>query len=86
MGSRFIEKSIEFELRRHAEMLSLGQEIKMETRRYDAVKDQTFLLRSKEEDIDYRFLVDPDIPMFRICKDRIKKIQDEMPEVPFDRK
>jgi aspartyl-tRNA(Asn)/glutamyl-tRNA(Gln) amidotransferase subunit B len=86
LGTRFIEKSIEFEIRRHAQLLAMGQEIPKETRRYDAAHDQTFLLRSKEEDIDYRFLVDPDIPMFRISKDRISKIKEEMPEVPFNKK
>ena len=37
-----------------------------ETRRYDAMNDKTISLRSKEEDIDYRFLVDPDLPRFII--------------------
>ena len=62
LGIRFIEKAIEHEVRRHAFALSNGHDIKMETRRYDAINDTTIFLRSKEDDIDYRFLVDPDLP------------------------
>ena len=68
LGIRFIEKAIEHEVRRHAKLLSSGRKINKETRRYDAVNDRTILLRSKEEDIDYRFLVDPDLPRFSISK------------------
>jgi aspartyl-tRNA(Asn)/glutamyl-tRNA(Gln) amidotransferase subunit B len=39
LGTRFIEKSIEHEIRRHAHLLSQGQPILKETRRYDAVND-----------------------------------------------
>jgi Asp-tRNA(Asn)/Glu-tRNA(Gln) amidotransferase B subunit len=39
LGTRFIEKSIEFEIKRHAQLLAMGQEIPKETRRYDAVHD-----------------------------------------------
>ena len=66
MGIRFVEKAIEYEMRRHAEILAQGKQLDTETRRYDAENDKTFSMRSKEEDIDYRFLVDPDLPIFKI--------------------
>jgi aspartyl-tRNA(Asn)/glutamyl-tRNA(Gln) amidotransferase subunit B len=62
LGIRFIEKAIEHEVRRHANAMVEGRQIKMETRRYDAINDTTIFLRSKEDDIDYRFMVDPDLP------------------------
>jgi len=58
----------------------------METRRYDAINDTTIFLRSKEDDIDYRFLVDPDLPQFRIGQDRIKRVQQKMGRIPFEHK
>ena len=75
LGIRFIEKAIESEIYRHAALLDSGEKILKETRRYDAIKDLTFSLRSKEEDVDYRFLVDPDLPQFRISQDRINTIK-----------
>jgi Asp-tRNA(Asn)/Glu-tRNA(Gln) amidotransferase B subunit len=38
----------------------------METRRYDAENDKTLPIRMKEEDPDYRFFLDPDLPAFRV--------------------
>jgi aspartyl-tRNA(Asn)/glutamyl-tRNA(Gln) amidotransferase subunit B len=83
MGIRFVEKAIEFEMRRHAEALTLGDHIETETRRYDAEKNKTISMRSKEENIDYRFLVDPDLPIFRINPQRIEKIRKDLSPVPF---
>jgi len=86
LGIRFIEKAIEYEVRRHAELLSNGMPIKKETRRYDAIADRTISLRSKEEDIDYRFLVDPDLPKIYVTKERIEKNRQLLKPLPFDRK
>lgn len=86
MGIRFIEKAIEYEVRRHADLISRGIPILKETRRYDAANDTTILLRSKEEDIDYRFLVDPDIPMFRIKQSHIDSISSSLLPIPFTKK
>ena len=55
----------------------------METRRYDAVNDRTFSLRTKEDDIDYRFLSEPDVPPVVITADMIARIADSMAPVPF---
>ena len=86
MGIRFIEKAIEHEVRRHADLISRGIPVLKETRRYDAANDTTILLRSKEEDIDYRFLVDPDIPNFRIKQSRIDGLKSQMSPIPFEKK
>ena len=86
LGIRFVQKAIEYEIKRHAELLEKGEKIKMETRRYDAVNDKTFSLRSKEEEIDYRFLVDPDLPNFIISPERVERVRQKMQKVPFERK
>jgi aspartyl-tRNA(Asn)/glutamyl-tRNA(Gln) amidotransferase subunit B len=64
LGIRFVEKAIEFEMRRHADILANGDSVKTETRRYDAAADKTISMRSKEDNLDYRFLVDSDLPIF----------------------
>ena len=75
LGIRFIEKAIEFEIARQSKMLKEGDTIIMETRRYDAANDVTISMRSKEDDVDYRFLVDPDLPIIRVDQKRIDKIK-----------
>ena len=56
LGIKFVEKAIEHEILRHVSLLEQGKDILKETRRYDTLKDQTFSMRSKEQDPDYRFL------------------------------
>ena len=56
LGARFVEKAIEYEVKRHVQLLKEGKEITKETRRYDSINDRTISMRSKEQDPDYRFL------------------------------
>jgi aspartyl-tRNA(Asn)/glutamyl-tRNA(Gln) amidotransferase subunit B len=54
-GARNVERAVEYEYRRHIELLSRGVIPEFETRRYDAERDVTHSLRRKEVDPDYRF-------------------------------
>ena len=58
---------------------------KQETRRFDEIKAKTTLMRSKEEAADYRFISDPDLPILKIEKSRIDKIQKALPETPSEK-
>lgn len=85
-GVKFVEKAIECEILRQAEALETGNPVPMQTRRYDAKNDQTILLREKEEDLDYRFMYDPDLPSYSIAEEMIKSMQAEIGLIPFDHK
>lgn len=61
-GARNVERSVEFEFRRHIKALMSGKQILPETRRFDTEKNKTVTLRLKEEEPDYRFFQDPDLP------------------------
>ena len=56
-----------------------------ETRRYDADKGTTSLMRSKENAADYKFVADPDLPKIKIDKKLIKELKDKLPETPFEK-
>ena len=75
LGIKFVEKAIEHEIQRHVELLRQGKDIVKETRRYDTLKDATFSMRSKEQDPDYRFLQEPDLPCFLVSKSRIEGVR-----------
>lgn len=79
---RFVEKAIEYEVKRHIEILDKGELPTQETRGWNDPKGETFSQRIKEEANDYRYFPDPDIPPFRFDEEYIKKLRDEIPELP----
>lgn len=83
-GAKNVERAVEYEYRRHISLLSEGKIPEFETRRYDAEKDITTTLRKKEDEPDYRFFQDPDLPAFQISNARISKAHKELKEVPYD--
>src|SRR5439155_8211015 len=58
---RFLEHAIEFEARRQIEILEQGGKIVQETRLYDADRDETRSMRTKDKANDYRYFPDPDL-------------------------
>jgi aspartyl-tRNA(Asn)/glutamyl-tRNA(Gln) amidotransferase subunit B len=58
---RFLERAIDFEVRRQIELIEDGGTVVQETRLYDAARDETRSMRSKEDAMDYRYFPDPDL-------------------------
>lgn len=83
---RFLEKAIDFEARRQIEILEDGGTIRQETRLYDANKDETRTMRSKEDANDYRYFPDPDLLPVEVSADWIEEIQKTLPELPQARR
>ena len=79
---RFLERAINHEVRRQIEILEDGGRIVQETRLYDAERDETRSMRSKEEANDYRYFPDPDLLPVRIDDARIERIRATLPELP----
>lgn len=79
---RFVERTIDYEIKRQEELLSHGEKIKQETRGFDPQKGITLPQRGKEEAQDYRYFPEPDIPPMRWDKDSILKLQVQIPELP----
>jgi len=82
---RFAKNAIDFEEKRHKEILENGETPIQETRGYVDAKGTTVSQRVKEEAADYRYLPDPDIPPFELSDDFVKDIEKQMPELPEDR-
>jgi aspartyl-tRNA(Asn)/glutamyl-tRNA(Gln) amidotransferase subunit B len=82
---RNVQKAIDFEVKRQAEILESGGRIHQETRNYDAGKNITFALRSKEEAHDYRYFPEPDLQPVRVNQGKIEKAKNAMPALPWER-
>jgi aspartyl-tRNA(Asn)/glutamyl-tRNA(Gln) amidotransferase subunit B len=79
---RFLERAIEYEIRRQIELIEDGGRVVQETRLYDSDKDETRSMRSKEDAHDYRYFPDPDLPPLSIDEAWIAAVRAELPELP----
>jgi len=79
---RFVEKAIEVEIERQIDVLEDGGTVVQETRLYDADKNETRPMRSKEEANDYRYFPDPDLLPVAIDPALIETLRAELPELP----
>jgi len=79
---KFMEKAIDFEVRRQIEVLEDGGRIVQETRLYDPDRDETRSMRSKEEANDYRYFPDPDLLPLVVGEVFLDQARATMPELP----
>ena len=79
---RFVEKAIAAETARQQELLEDGVSIVQETRLYDADRDETRSMRSKEVANDYRYFPEPDLLPIVLTDDYIDSLRQALPELP----
>jgi aspartyl-tRNA(Asn)/glutamyl-tRNA(Gln) amidotransferase subunit B len=79
---RNVQRAIEFEIKRQIEALENGEELTQETRSYDALKNLTISMRSKEAANDYRYFPEPDLQPLVMDNAQIAAIKAEMPALP----
>lgn len=75
-----LEKAVIFETARQEAQYSRGHDIFQETRHWDAGRKITVPSRLKEQDVDYRYLLEADIPWVKIGAEDIAELQSKMPE------
>lgn len=79
---------INYEIARQSELKDAGRydEVVQETRRWDVECASTATMRSKEDSLDYKYFVEPNIPKYKIDPKWVKEIQDSIPELPYERR
>jgi len=83
---RFVEKAIRHEIERQADILEDGGKVVQETRLYDADRDETRSMRSKEVANDYRYFPEPDLLPVVIDDVYIEEIRSRLPELPVEKR
>jgi aspartyl-tRNA(Asn)/glutamyl-tRNA(Gln) amidotransferase subunit B len=82
---REVEKAINYEITRQSSLYSRNLKIEHETRHWDDRKKITFKSRSKEEEHDYRYFPEPDIPIIVLGNNFVSNLKKRMPELPNQR-
>lgn len=83
---RGVQRGLEYEEDRQAEILEDGGEVIQETRRWDDAQGRTLPMRGKEEAHDYRYFPDPDLVTLHIDEEWKERIRASIPELPDARK
>jgi aspartyl-tRNA(Asn)/glutamyl-tRNA(Gln) amidotransferase subunit B len=83
---RGVQRGLEHEEWRQADVIQSGGKIVQETRRWDEAQGRTISMRSKEEAHDYRYFPDPDLVTLYIEEDWKARVRSTIPELPDARK
>ena len=83
---KFMQLAIEYEANRQVDLIEEGQEIDQETRSFDAKKNKTRSMRSKEDAHDYRYFPDPDLLPLEVSDEFVEQLKSEIPELPDEKK
>ena len=78
----FMEKAIQFEIKRQTALLEEGIQPAQETRGWHEQTGETVLQRSKENADDYRYFPDPDIPPIELSEELLNELKAAIPELP----
>lgn len=77
-----VERALEFEIHRQASQLDAGHAVPQQTLLWDAAAGEARPLRGKEEEEDYRYFPEPDLPALRIVESFIEQSIASLPELP----
>jgi len=82
---RFVERAINVEVERQIDVIEGGDKVIQETRLYDADKNETRSMRTKEEANDYRYFPDPDLLPVAIDEQYLNEVRKSLPELPDEK-
>ncbi len=83
---RALQRALEYEIERQAEVLDEGGRIIQETRSWDESKGVTLSMRSKEQAHDYRYFPEPDLVPMVISREWVEEVRQTLPELPDARR
>ena len=83
-----VRDAINYEIKRQSDLKDAGryEEVVQETRRWDEESGKTYTMRNKEDVLDYKYFVEPNIPKYKLDSKWIEEIQESIPELPYERK
>jgi aspartyl-tRNA(Asn)/glutamyl-tRNA(Gln) amidotransferase subunit B len=83
---RFVADAIDGEARRQIHSLERGDRIRQQTRGYNAEKKESYVLRDKESESDYRYFPEPDLPPLVLDEVYVTNVRNGLPPLPADKR
>jgi aspartyl-tRNA(Asn)/glutamyl-tRNA(Gln) amidotransferase subunit B len=83
---RSVERALEYEIARQTDLLRHGERVVQETRLWDADREETRSMRSKESAHDYRYFPEPDLLPLEVSEEWVAAIRAALPELPDARR
>jgi len=81
---RNVQKAIDYEIIRQIDLIEAGETIEQQTRTYDAAKNKTVGLRTKEDAHDYRYFPEPDLVPVIVPESYVNSVREQMPPLPHE--
>jgi aspartyl-tRNA(Asn)/glutamyl-tRNA(Gln) amidotransferase subunit B len=83
---RFVAEAIDGEARRQINLLERGDRIRQQTRGYNAEKKETYVLRDKESESDYRYFPEPDLLPLVLSEAYVSDVRHHLPQLPSEKR
>jgi len=80
-----VRRAIEHEVQRQSDVYAAGNEVAQETRGWDDASGSSYVMRSKEDAMDYRYIPEPDLPPLILEDHRVDEIRELVVESPYER-
>ena len=81
-GFKEVERALNYEIIRQKNVISRKADVARETRAWDADAGVTRSLRSKEEEEDYGYIFEGDLPSFSFSSEKLQHLRAAIPELP----
>jgi len=80
-----VQRALEYEIRRQTELLRRGERVKQATLGFEEGSGKTYPMRTKEEEADYRYFPEPDLPPVPVPRAWLAEVRAGLPELPWDK-
>jgi aspartyl-tRNA(Asn)/glutamyl-tRNA(Gln) amidotransferase subunit B len=84
-GFKEIQRALEYEIQRQKQLVQENKTMVQQTRAWDSVKGVTTMLRTKETEDDYGYIIDPDLVPIDMDKKLLDKLKTDIPELPNEK-
>lgn len=78
-----IKRAIQYEYDRQVDLYNKWEKFDQQTRWRDDAKWESYLMRSKEDALDYRYFPEPDLPPLLLDNETLQQLNNETLEIPY---